>query len=229
MQRLRLPPGGGEGAHARLRAAGVHHLRGRSLLALADQYCEAVWDAHPRARRFFSKHRGLGAAHSRAQLPDFRRLYLRAALAAAERAVELAGPDSLECQALRVCVLWALCTMCDGAAWATRLLSAAERGLAPSCGAEHEAEAGALYGTDAPAAAQAHERRALLTSARGHALRILAATGAGSPLDELLCAWTQKFAVSAAADVDDGDDGALPEPWTPWSSPWRGLDTQALL
>ena len=198
-----------------LSAAGVHHLRGRSLLVLADCYSEQVWDAHPRARRFFAKHRGFGVAHSRAQLADFRLLFLRAALGASERACELA-PSSLECACLLACVLWALCATQEDGRWAARLLEAAERGLMTSCGGEERAaEVQALYGAHAHAAASVGGRRALLEGLRVQERQ----KQADARLQELLSTWARTF---ATASVEHALEQL--EPWTPWSSPWKGLE-----
>ena len=78
------------------------------MLALADLYTAEAFDSQPgRARRFFCRHRGFGAAHGRDALPRFRELFLRVALGAAQRAAELT-PESLECACLLCVVLWTL-------------------------------------------------------------------------------------------------------------------------
>lgn len=68
-------------AHAQV----VHHFRARMHFQMAQQYRETVWDSMKLPRKFFIKYRGLGPAHGRGDLPAFRALYLRAALASASR------------------------------------------------------------------------------------------------------------------------------------------------
>lgn len=81
-----------------------HHFRCRMNSRLADQYTEAVWDALPHPRKFFLKWRGFAACDDRNALPEYRQLYLRAALEYAERATSCA-PNALECASLKVHVL----------------------------------------------------------------------------------------------------------------------------
>jgi hypothetical protein len=69
----------------------------------------------PLPRKFFIKHRGFGPTHGRADLPSFRRLFLRCALGSAERAMEVA-PFSVECATLRACILSLLTTLGAGGA-----------------------------------------------------------------------------------------------------------------
>jgi hypothetical protein len=203
LQRLKLvdtaPSSGADDARSEFRAAAVHHLRGRTLLLFAEQYSAQVWDAHPRARRFFAKHRGLAPADGREQLPSYRALYLRAALAAAERAQELAPADSLECAALVACILWALAETgpraADAARIQTSLDAAVSRALAPGCGSRHAVEVEALYGELAGGAASYAQRRSLLEGLRE---RVAASYPAATPI-----------ASEPQAD------------WSPWSSPWR--------
>jgi hypothetical protein len=193
-----------------LRLAAVHHQRARSLLALADQYTEAVWDGMPRPRRFFCRHRGFGTADDRRALPAYRALFLRVALAAAERACELAdaaspvaGAASLECCSLRVCILWALTAHKerDGAGWCVQLLRACQAGLAPGCGDQHEQELAALYGDRAACAAPASARRALIAAVEVTARKLVRAREAQEQLDT-----------------------PYREPATqPWCAPWLGL------
>ena len=197
-----------------LRLAAVHHQRARSLLALADQYTEAVWDSMPRPRRFFCRHRGFAAADDRRALPAYRALFLRVALSAAERAVELAGADSLECCCLKVCVLWALTTLRDhdSAGWCVQLHRACQAGLAPGCGARHEAELAALYGERAPFAAPIAARRALLAAVEATALKLVCAR------DTLALHRTPQLAAHCALDVHAGSSPgeAMEQPATPW-------------
>ncbi len=84
--------------------AAVHHWRARMMVKLSRLYADRAWDALPLPRKFFIKHRGFGPSHGRADLPSFRAMFLRCALASAERAAELA-PASVECATLRACVL----------------------------------------------------------------------------------------------------------------------------
>ena len=100
-----------------LRVAAVHHWRARMMVKLSHLYAEQVWDRMPLPRKFFIKHRGFGPSHGRDDLPSFRRLFLRCALASADRACELA-PFSVECATLRACVL-SLLTTVGGAERAT--------------------------------------------------------------------------------------------------------------
>jgi len=81
-----------------------HHFRCRMNCRLADQYTEAVWDALPQPRKFFLKWRGFAACDDRKALPEYRQLFLRAALEYAERATNCA-PHALECASLKVHVL----------------------------------------------------------------------------------------------------------------------------
>ena len=110
-----------------LRVAAVHHWRARMMVKLSHLYAEQVWDSMPLPRKFFIKHRGFGPSHGRDDLPSFRRLFLRCALASAERACEIA-PFSVECATLRACVL-SLLTTVGGAERAT------ESQLARACAA----------------------------------------------------------------------------------------------
>ena len=87
------------------------------MVKLSHLYAEQVWDRMPLPRKFFIKHRGFGPSHGRDDLPSFRRLFLRCALASADRACELA-PFSVECATLRACVL-SLLTTVGGAERAT--------------------------------------------------------------------------------------------------------------
>ena len=87
-----------------LRRAAVHHWRARMMVKLSSLYADAAWDAQEKPRKFFIKHRGFGPTHGRGDLPHHRRMFLRCALASAERASELA-PSSLECATLRACIL----------------------------------------------------------------------------------------------------------------------------
>lgn len=85
---------------------------------------------------------GFGPAHSRADLPAFRQLYLRAALGAAERACDLA-PGAIEAAALRCCVLWSLAVNAerDARGWAGVLAECAGRAAAdPGLGRDHPGE-----------------------------------------------------------------------------------------
>ena len=203
LQRLKLTEAADDSP---FRAAAVHHLRGRTLLLFAEQFSFHVWDAHPRARRFFAKHRGLAPADGREQLPAYRALYLRAALAAAERAQELAPQDSLECAALVCCILWALAETGSRSADASaRLEAAVSRALAPGCGSRHAQEVEALYSDRAAGAASYVERRALLEGLRER----LAASHA--PVESVAAV------PSESAEKD----------WSPWSSPWRSLTATA--
>jgi hypothetical protein len=52
---------------------------------LAQLYQEATWDAMKLPRKFYIKYRGFGPTHGRHDLPAFRNLFLRAALACAVR------------------------------------------------------------------------------------------------------------------------------------------------
>lgn len=213
-----LPPAACDGSErARLlRLAAVHHARARSLLALADQYTESVWDGLPRPRRFFCLHRGFGPADDRRALPAYRALFLRVALAAAERACELAGAASLECCTLRVCVLWALTAHKerDGAGWCVQLLRACQAGLAPGCGDQHDQELAALYGDRAACAAPAAARRALLAAVEVTARKLVRAR-------ETLALQRPPLQLDAPAapDVLPGEHANT----QPWSSPWLGL------
>ena len=87
-----------------LRRAAVHHWRARMMVKLSSLYADAAWDAQEKPRKFFIKHRGFGPSHGRGDLPTHRRMFLRCALASAERASELA-PSSFECATLRACIL----------------------------------------------------------------------------------------------------------------------------
>ena len=93
-----------------LRAAAVHHWRARMMVQLSHLYTEGVWDAMKMPRKFFIKHRGFGPTHGRADLPSFRRLFLRCALGSAERATQVA-PFSVECATLHACILSLLTTL----------------------------------------------------------------------------------------------------------------------
>ena len=74
------------------------------MVKLSSLYSDSAWDAQEKPRKFFIKHRGFGPTHGRGDLPHHRRMFLRCALASAERASELA-PSSLECATLRACIL----------------------------------------------------------------------------------------------------------------------------
>jgi hypothetical protein len=74
------------------------------MVKLSSLYADAAWDAQEKPRKFFIKHRGFGPSHGRGDLPTHRRMFLRCALASAERASELA-PSSFECATLRACIL----------------------------------------------------------------------------------------------------------------------------
>ena len=87
-----------------LRRGAVHHWRARMMVKLSSLYADAAWDAQEKPRKFFIKHRGFGPSHGRGDLPTHRRMFLRCALASAERASELA-PSSFECATLRACIL----------------------------------------------------------------------------------------------------------------------------
>ena len=106
-----------------LRRAAVHHWRARMMVKLSSLYADAAWDAQEKPRKFFIKHRGFGPTHGRGDLPHHRRMFLRCALASAERASELA-PSSLECATLRACIL-SLANAEDGADAADAALSRA--------------------------------------------------------------------------------------------------------
>ena len=204
-------------------AAATHHLRGRSFLVLADLYLAEVWDDHPRARRFFAKHRGFTARHTRSDLPSFRRLFLRSALASAERSVE-AFPGSLECACLLSCVLWALCESsaddpAERQSWCDRLELVAAQGLALTCAPD---EAALLYGARAGSIPAQHERRAMLADIRLRAAALRdSACSQDLGLRDLFSSW----ATSCASSAPPSDEGPC---WTPWASPWRGLDLELL-
>lgn len=152
-----------------LAAATCHAARARALLALADEYTHAVWDSHPRPRRFFAQHRGVSAVSGdggRASLPAFRLLYLTAALAAADRAAELmptaSSGGSLECACLAACAAWELRQACGcGGAHcsqlAARVAALCARHAACNCAGGGDAtaatmlaaEQAALYGDSA--------------------------------------------------------------------------------
>ena len=200
-------------------AAATHHLRGRSFLVLADLYLEEVWDEHPRSRRFYAKHRGFLARHTRADLPSFRRLFLRSALASAERSVE-SLPGSLECTCLLACVLWALCESSPGDAaerrsWCGRLEVVTAQGLALAGAPD---EAALLYGARASSIPTARERRAMLADIRCRAAA-LRDEGSSLVLKDSFHTWAEGCASSAHPP----DEGSC---WTPWASPWRGLDLE---
>jgi hypothetical protein len=74
------------------------------MVKLSSLYADAAWDAQEKPRKFFIKHRGFGPTHGRGDLPTHRRMFLRCALASAERAFELAS-SSFECATLRACIL----------------------------------------------------------------------------------------------------------------------------
>jgi hypothetical protein len=191
-------------------AAATHHLRGRSFLVLADLYLENVWDDNPRARRFFLKHRGFLARHTRADLPSFRKLFLRSALASAERGVE-SLPGSLECACLLACVTWALCESSPGGSaerrsWCNRLEEVTGQALALAGAPD---EAALLYGARAGSIPTTHERRAMLVDIR---CRAAALRDEGNSL---------MFSFNSAARPSE--EGPC---WTPWASPWRGLDLE---
>jgi hypothetical protein len=63
----------------------VHHFRARMHVQLAQLYQEAAWDDMKLPRKFYIKYRGFGPTHGRSDLPAFRNLYLRSALASAVR------------------------------------------------------------------------------------------------------------------------------------------------
>ena len=87
-----------------LRRAAVHHWRARMMVKLSSLYSDAAWEAQEKPRKFFIKHRGFGPSHGKNDLPSHRRMFLRCALASAERASELA-PTSAECVTLTASIL----------------------------------------------------------------------------------------------------------------------------
>ena len=87
-----------------LRRAAVHHWRARMMVKLSSLYSDAAWDAQEKPRKFFIKHRGFGASHGKCDLQSHRRMFLRCALASAERSAEMA-PSSAECATLHASVL----------------------------------------------------------------------------------------------------------------------------
>ena len=141
------------------------------LLLLGDQYSEAKWDAMPHPRRFFQKHRGLRSDQGKADLPAFRALFLRAALAQAQRAAEVA-PTCLEAACLHCCCLWSLALNqeADANGWGAMLrqeacaafdrLAQQQGGDAAALEKQHSAECLALY--PASAAGRAPSRSARL-------------------------------------------------------------------
>ena len=110
-----------------LRRAAVHHWRARMMVKLSSLYSDSAWDAQEKPRKFFIKHRGFGPTHGRGDLPHHRRMFLRCALASAERASELA-PSSLECATLRACIL----SLVIADAGASRDDSCADGGAGPA-------------------------------------------------------------------------------------------------
>lgn len=217
VQRTRLPASDDE-------PAATHHLRGRSFLALSDMYHEVVWDNHPRARRFFLKHRGFLPQHTRSDLPGFRQLYLRSALAASERAVEL-DPLSLECATLLVCVLWALCECSadeERRQWCFRLADAVEHALRHDVGQRHEVELSRLYGPSKTGAQSASERRVMLLDIKSRSSAMIHDV---KPAAERLQAMLAEWVTKCALPEDELGEGAC---WTPWASPWRGVDLSLL-
>lgn len=201
-------------------AAVTLHLRGRCFLNLSRLYQDAHWDRHPRARRFFAKFRGLLPRNTRSDLPCYRWLYVRSALAAAERAAELC-PRSLECAYLLVSALWALCECAADEErrrrWCVRLVHAAEHGLRGDVGQNHHAECATLYGRHSIRVPTAVERRQVMLDFCRRASQELGSDGIAK------CAPANRL-------IADGADatGDMPR-WTPWSSPWRGLDVSALM
>lgn len=202
-------------------AVAVLFLRARSLLALADEYTETAWQARgPRARRFYCTKRGLQAGQGIEALPDYRRLYLRTALAAAERA-QLLRPQSLECAVLLACILWAQVLLAGRASEVAertaegtpaavvltptleaqlralrRLHAVCDAGLALCADTTtqlHAADARELYGEHVCFEANLAERRSLLSTLRSHAVE------------------------------------QMPAGWDSWSSPWEGLRPEGLL
>ena len=117
------PPPHADADAESLRRAAVHHWRARMMVKLSSLYSDSAWDAQEKPRKFFIKHRGFGPTHGRGDLPHHRRMFLRCALASAERASELA-PSSLECATLRACIL-SLANAEDGADAADAALSRA--------------------------------------------------------------------------------------------------------
>ena len=87
-----------------LRRAAVHFWRARMMVRLSSLYSDAAWDAQEKPRKFFIKHRGFGVSHGKRDLRTHRRMFLRCALASAERAAEMA-PSSVECATLHASVL----------------------------------------------------------------------------------------------------------------------------
>ncbi len=125
----------------------------------------------------------------------------------------------------------------DERGWCVQLLAACEAGLAPGCGEHRADELAALYGARAAAAATVEERRALLSTVRTQAVKLVRAreqllaalcspASALQPavalehcsaLADIMDAWTRAYGGTSGHSGDSRDE------WSPWGSPWRGL------
>jgi glutathione S-transferase len=120
----------------------------------------------------------------------------------------------------------------DARGWCVQLLRACAAGLEPMSDERRPAELAALYGARAHAAAPASERRALLRTVHARAAKLVhahekllaAICSSASPvctpqgaasLADIMSAWSQQYGTGEASPQDA---------WTPWSSPWRGLE-----
>ncbi len=131
-----------------------------------------------------------------------------------------------------------------------QLHRACAAGLAHASDEHRPAELAALYGERAQAAAPAAERRALLRTVQARAAKLVraretllaaaqrasapaaetaacapdaCAPDAGAPdaggaasLANIMAAWSLEYAA--------GEEASSQDAWTPWSSPWRGLE-----